>query len=229
MKHYFTLLLFVLAISTSEKANAQGPSLGFDTLQGLPDFPDSLTLGDTATFNLQIKNYGNSPFSGPIYIISQIQDTTGNAISTDSSLVAQATIAQGTLFTVTYTEEYSAARNFFVGIDVVVIWPKAVGVPSHDTLTYSVQIYSPSSVSKLLVENGIQIFPNPFSNQFSIVNSSAQNKIERVSILDMKGKLLLTKKPDEILDLSAIPDAVYIVEIRFKTGMRKIVKVQKQE
>jgi hypothetical protein len=229
MKKIFTILLFLLLISNVNKTYAQGPSLGFDTLAVFPSFPDSVTLGDTVSITLVIKNHGNAPFSGPISLFTQIKDSTNTAVSLDSTAIGQVSIGSGTNFPFTYTEVYSIARNFFVGIDVVVIWPKAVGVPTHDSLKYIVTIYSPSSVSRMLVENGIQVFPNPFTDHFNVLDKAAQNKIERVSIYDIKGILIRSYFPNETVDLSSIPNAFYLVELHYKTGMRKYVKVQKQE
>ena len=230
MKNSILLILFLFSLSLCKQVNAQGPSLGFDTSQGAPNFPDTVILGDPASFTLKIKNWGNSSFSGAFSIERQIKDSTGSIVDSATIIsTQQAAIAQGTIFNYTFADTFSLARHFFVGIDVVVIWPKAAGTATHDSLTYVVHVLSPNSVSNLLAENGISVYPNPCSDLLIIENKRPENPIEQVRIYDMKGKLILSKNRDELIDLSQLQNALYMVELKYKSGMRKILKVQKQE
>lgn len=222
-------LILLLFAGLAFNFNAQAQSLGFDTP---PIFPTTAALNDSTPLfvNLGIKNYGTAPFSGvnPIKIITQVTSS-GSLVSIDSSMntINQAAIQPGSVYNFTYFEPYNSGR-YVVGIDVVVIWPKSFGVPTHDSITYVIQITPQVSIQEMLAENGIAVYPNPCSNYLTIENSRVQNPIEHVRIYDMKGRLILSKQRSEVIDFSQIPEATYLVEVAFQSGMRKVMRVQKQ-
>lgn len=223
---FLSILLFVGLVSSSP---VKGQSLGFDTP---PIFPQTVALDDSmpTMIPMGIKNYGTTAFVGntPIFIVTEVKSS-GLFVSRDSSLnvINQATIPPGQTYFYTYFEPYNTGR-YVVGIDVVVIWPKAVGYPTHDSITYVIQITPAVGVAELLAENGFSVYPNPCSDQLNIVNLQPSNPIERVRIYDLNGKPVLDKLRGESIDFSFIPEAVYFVEVYYKSGMRKVMKVQKE-
>ena len=111
---------------------------------------------------------------------------------------------------------------------MVVIWPKALGVSSVST-TYVIQIVSANGVEELLAADGISVYPNPCNEQLNIKNLAPENPIEQVRFLDADGKLILMRTRQQRIDLSEIPNGMYMVELYYKSGARKILKVQKQQ
>ena len=229
MKKYLLSLLLFFSLAFSNKSFAQLPSLGFS---GPAFFPDSVVL-DTVPYlvSMSIKNYSNNvpfPSLDTIKIITQVS-VGGQVYSTDSSNMFAMTTAlnPGSTYPFMYYEPYNSGR-FAVGIDVVVIWPKALGATTHDSLEYIIKILSPSAVSELLSDDGISVYPNPCADVLTIENKHPQNPIERVSIFDIKGKLILSKSRKEQIDLSQIPAATYIIEFSYKSGMHKFMRVQKE-
>ena len=224
MKKAITIISLLLCVLLSKESNAQA-SLGFDP-NFFPNFPFARNLGDTGMFRLSLKNFSNTSFNGAITLVTQVM---GGALSIDTSnIIPQTTIAPNDTVGYNFQENYSSNR-FAVGIDVVVIWPKSVNAVTHDSIMYVVQISDPSSVASILNENGISIYPNPFANTFIIENRHPSNPIEQVRVFDLNGKLILSKTREEIIDLSSIPNDLYVVELFYKSGMRKVMKVQKQE
>ena len=225
MKKAITIISLLLCVLLNKESNAQA-SLGFDP-NFFPNFPTSQNLDDSAYFTLRIKNFSNNTsFNGAITLITQVM---GGTLSIDSSnYIPQTSIATNDTISYNFHENYPASR-FAVGIDVVVIWPRAVGATTHDSIMYVVQISDPSSVASILNENGISIYPNPFASTFIIENKHPSNPIEQVRVFDLSGKLILSKTREEIIDLSSIPNDLYVVELFYKSGMRKVMKVKKQE
>jgi hypothetical protein len=59
--------------------------------------------------------------------------------------------------------------------------------------------------------NNILIYPNPTSNQLSIVTEIA---LSEITIVDITGKLILTvKRNTNILDTSELPDGIYFIKL----------------
>ena len=225
MKKAITIISLLLCVLLNKESKAQA-SLGFNP-NFFPNFPFAKNLGDSGSFHLSIQNFSNNTsFNGAITLVTQVM---GGALSIDTSnYIPQTSIAPNDTVGYNFQENYSPNR-FAVGIDVVVIWPKSVGATTHDSIMYVVQISDPSSVASILNENGISIYPNPFANTFIIENRHPSNPIEQVRVFDLSGKLILSKTREEIIDLSSIPNDLYVVELFYKSGMRKVMKVQKQE
>lgn len=229
MKRFIPIVSILLFVGLLNSSPVKSQSLGFDTP---PVFPQSIALDDSVPtiVPMGIKNYGTVAFAGntPIYIVTKVMSS-GLLVSRDSSfnVITQANIPPGQTYVHSYFEPYNTGR-YVVGIDVVVIWPKAVGYPTHDSITYVIQITPAVGVAELLAENGFSVYPNPCSDQLNILNLQPSNPIERVRIYDLSGKSIMDKLRGELLDFSNIPEAVYFVEVTYKSGMRKVMKVQKE-
>ena len=79
---------------------------------------------------------------------------------------------------------------------------------------------------------GVQIFPNPTNGNLNIVSSTAHEPLD-VRIVDLNGKVVYSERlsagGSASLDLSALPVALYIIEIQnteHKTVHSKLVKTQ---
>lgn len=230
MKKYIRILLLLFTAAFSNQSLAQLPSLGFS---GPVFFPDSANLDDSipSMIPMTIKNYSNNvsfPLYDTIKIVTQV--SVGGAVySTDSSNIftIPTVLSPGSTYPFLYYEPYNSNR-FAVGIDVVVIWPKAFGAITHDTLSYTIHILPPTAVAEILAEDGISVFPNPCQDRITITNKFPSNPIEQVRIYDLKGNLLLTKYRKDCIDLTQIPSATYLIEISYKSGLHKFMRVQKE-
>ncbi|MES1226465.1 MAG: T9SS type A sorting domain-containing protein, partial [Bacteroidota bacterium] len=216
-------------------AHAQIASLGFDTL--FPIFPpfDTTAVQDSsfAVRAVRIKNFGNDTLfinsSTPVKFMTQVSQG-GSQVSLDSTfnIIIQGTLWPDSTINVNYFEPYNANR-FPVGIDVVVIWPKAAGADVHNTITYTIEIFAQTAIAELLAEDGILVYPNPCIDRLSIENKKPLNPIEQVRIYDFQGRLLLSKSRDETIDLSQLPNASYVLELSFRSGTKKSLRFQKQD
>ncbi len=72
---------------------------------------------------------------------------------------------------------------------------------------------------------GIEVFPNPFNNYFTITNKYADNKINRLSLLSIDGKIVWQKKIDSfnneliISDLPPLSMGLYFLKIETEKGV----------
>jgi hypothetical protein len=81
-----------------------------------------------------------------------------------------------------------------------------------------------SSVESAAGREQLKIFPNPTSSQLNIQGFGGS---ERVLVSDITGKTLLSRKlegPEDILDLSALPKGIYILQFIHAEVTQKIIK-----
>ncbi len=217
------LLLFCLLIRFGLKAQTQ---IGFDP-SFVVSFPDSVQQNDTASFIVKVKNYGPAQ-ADSVVLYSGYKNSQGII----SGIQAELFIPNGGLTNITPLTTKTGrmvvsftANRFPLGIDVVVIWPKSLNATTIDTMMFSPLILSPLQVADYLQEEGFCVFPNPFTEQLFI---ESKNHVATLSIYDLSGNLIYFKTNNENIILSEIAPASYILEIGYKNGNRKRVRVVKQ-
>lgn len=225
MKRFKSFLYIVFLLANATIALAQTTFVGFDSTFVVSP-PDSVTQGDTASFKFRIKNYGSIATDTSLGIYSGVFSlgaVSNITLQTTFPSIAVSLLPGDTLSSKVIT--LYSANTFPVGIDVVVIWPKANNAIPLDSMYYSVFV-SPGSnaVAEVLQDYGFKVFPNPFTNSLSIQSG---NRVDRVNIYSEKGELLLTKSIAETIDLSFLKPAIYFVELRYTSGSRKRIKVIK--
>jgi len=77
---------------------------------------------------------------------------------------------------------------------------------------------NPMSVEDEALRQGVVIFPNPSNDVLNIklINSGVQ--VEKVELLDLTGKLLLSKHDDKPIHVNAFAKGIYILKIRSQSG-----------
>ncbi len=95
----------------------------------------------------------------------------------------------------------------------------------HITINLTVGNISSFNISEFsLSEENTLIYPNPFKN---LIKIRTGNKIESIKIMDIYGKVFLSKTGDySLVDLSDLPNGVYWLSINQseKILTKKIIK-----
>jgi hypothetical protein len=65
----------------------------------------------------------------------------------------------------------------------------------------------------------IACYPNPAEDQINFTISD-DNKVEQIQIIDFQGKTMiqLTEQQERTIDISAIPQSIYLVKVVYKDG-----------
>ncbi len=224
MKNKLLLFATIACVVIINPARAQFAKLGFDSNQCF--FPNTIIQDSSFVNSLAVISVNGVPYSGTITVMVSTMDSSGNLTLIDSSFSQQTSVTPGTATNLVYLQHYSS-QHFGLGIDVVVIWPKAVGTLPPDTIIYTVFVM-PNGIADLFNQEGVSIYPNPCTSVVSIQNKQPKNAIEQVRIFDIHGKLILTSNTATPIDVSELNAANYLVEIRYKSGTRKIMKIQKE-
>jgi hypothetical protein len=69
----------------------------------------------------------------------------------------------------------------------------------------------------------VDLFPNPAQNE---INLQLATELDRVELLDLNGKVILTTQ-ESTIDISSLPSGIYIVKVIAKNGGMAVKKVMK--
>ena len=93
------------------------------------------------------------------------------------------------------------------------------------------EVTSIINLGKQISKQAVNIFPNPATKEISISLKQANERIARLSIIDMQGKVVLQKQVDDKqakLDVSALAKGMYVVEGYTDKGMPFSAKFVKE-
>lgn len=114
----------------------------------------------------------------------------------------------------TYTPiEMEAGQTLTVVYEVCYL---PTGVCGTNTVT--LQIDNVLSIKDIIINNEIQLYPNPTSGEVRIETPSAIS-IQQLSVINMQGQVVLAYSNQSFLDLSSLPSGVYIAQIETNAGI----------
>jgi hypothetical protein len=160
-----------------------------------------------------------SDFAGTTYY-DYITVATGTAVPATGNLYSSGTVHFGpfpNVDTPTFTTQTVTLPNSLAGTTTNLVFsficdnvdPKGYGAIDDVSLVYTPNLSVPS-----IGKNPVTLYPNPVKN---ILNLSSAEIIESIEILNTIGQSILTKqinKPEDSIDVSALPNGTYIVKIK---------------
>lgn len=203
-----TLVLFLLLAGL--RVCAQGP-LGVSSLS---NFPDTVTIGDSATFTAWIKNYGPFQFTGKAYVNSGVEDSSGiQSTGFDSIMISNLIVNDSIAITL---KEVFTQTNYRLGTNVVVIWPITSGTPAYDTLKVNlivqdrVAIYEERQIK-------LKLYPNPASDMIWL---DYKDQCVTVNIYQTSGRLVQCSESKGYIDVRDLPKGAYLIEVILPNGRK---------
>jgi hypothetical protein len=224
MKKTF-LLLTGIALLTTFSNKTQAQFIGTFSIEQVIGLPDTLNANGTYSFAFQVRNVGNTLYSGSINFDFYVDSMTpGTSQSFGVNQVGGFTPGDSAIVPVTYT--FSISNNTFnIGDNVVVVWPRAINPNSAaDSLTFHVYIANLNSLEESGKTADLKIFPNPAKD--FVTFTSEKNTIEEVKLYDMSGRLVLQSKEHLKIFTGHLTQGVYLAETHFSDGVisrRKII------
>lgn len=219
------LLFSAIALLTTFSNKARAQFLGTFSIEQVIGLPDTLNANGTYSFAFQVRNVGNTLYSGSINFDFFVDSMTPGTTETfGANQVGGFTPGDSAIVPVTYN--FSISNNTFnIGDNVVVVWPRAINPNSAaDSLTFHVYIANLNSVEESNKAADLKIFPNPAQDFVSF--TSEKNIIEEVKLYDMSGRLVLQSKEHLKIFTGHLTEGVYIAEAHFADGIisrRKII------
>lgn len=218
-------LLSVALLTAALSTNTQAQFLATLSIEQVIGLPDTLNANGTYSFAFQVRNVGNTLYSGSInfdfYVDSMVPGTTQ---SFGANQVGGFAPGDSAVVPVTYLFSINNS-TFNIGDNVVVVWPRAINPNSAaDSLTFHVFITNLNSVEESNKAADLKIFPNPAQDFISF--TSEKNTIEEVKLYDMSGRLVLQSKEHLKIFTGHLTEGVYIAEAHFADGIisrRKII------
>ncbi|MFC6268773.1 fibronectin type III domain-containing protein [Frigoriflavimonas asaccharolytica] len=164
------------------------------------------------------------PASGNVTI--ETTSATGSTL-TDTILNVYTGIC-GALTSIGCNDDISAGSNNFSKVVLTnqapgstilaSVWAYSTGDGAFRISAYDGSLATGESFVK---ENGVNIYPNPFSD---FIRISDVKDVVSVSIVDMAGRIVKTVKPANEINLSSLKSGMYLINLTMKDGSVKTVK-----
>jgi Secretion system C-terminal sorting domain len=226
MKKSILLLLFSLLL-VSNKSIAQ------DTI-GISQYTytishDTLPSGSMDSVFIWIVNKSASSYTGTIELYTAVKDSASFFYFTvDSLSMGTVTIPAGDSIPKTLYPVYTTApTQYHYDVNVIVIWPVAVGAITGDSLSYIEVITLPIGIHEIDLQPYIHAYPNPVSDHFTLENTS-EIALEEVRIYNSKGQWITTLKAPQKIDTQQWKKGVYLLEMKFKNNQTHTIRVVKE-
>jgi hypothetical protein len=192
---------------------------------------DTVLEGSSNTYDVWVTNYGPGILNSTLDIYTAVWDSISSGLdSVDFDSFGGITINPGDSTLVTLTADYTVSplTNYRYGIDVIVIWPYAMGATTVDSLEFSVYILDPNGTGELDVTRLINLYPNPSADQI-FVNNNTGLSVESVAIYDMNGKLVLVRKGEKVINTESLKPGMYQVNVISGDKKNHTFKIIKQK
>lgn len=228
------LFIFILLLMTWHCASAQ-VKIRIDKKKS---FADSGSLhGDTAVrFYCYITNVGDSSFTGNLVTHAR---TSKGIFIIDVLPVADFKPGDTTVLTPTL---YFSRSTVSAGSDIIVIWPTGTKAKTLDSFSAPVQVkrYTNTAVNKQDTTitvvysysnsiEGVKIYPVPAHDKLYL-DMQGQDNIKDVKLSDLSGREVLHGwTGSNSLDLSGLPDGMYLLSLQTNSGKQVIYKIVKSE
>lgn len=217
------LLALFLFLYTLHNSYAQA-IIGFDTTYTI-SLADTVHQNDSINFKVRLKNYGTVPIDSIEIRSGVLGSGFISSIATEFTFpyIQSITLQPSDTFSTRVLSSCSPNR-FALGIDVVVIWPRANGALTLDSIKDTILVLTPNQIAVLLKNNGFSVYPNPFSSQVQILSIAS---VKEVSIYDSAGRWVCTRRKDDCIDLSDLSDGIYVFVLRATNGKDQKIRVIK--
>lgn len=184
---------------------------------------DTTSLDAVDRVSVTIKNTGTQTFTGKIYVDYKSSGSTGGT----TPQVLDSTKSSQTMNindTVNISAQYFKVdqQNFSKGPNIVVVWPRAIGVSTVDSATTTIVVVDPAGVTEILkAENGFVLYPNPAYSRIYILPADSKISIENVRIYNNIGILVRSLKcNNNLVDIDGLDKGIYTLEIETDTHKR---------
>jgi hypothetical protein len=225
MKRILSIAFTLLSMSSMAQVTLSVGRFGFIA----PD--DTVAAGSSDTYSVWVKNEGPGAFSGSFQLHTGLFDSTGTSVDTVDTYFSGGGIMinAGDSISVTLTNNYvmEPAGLFRYGIDVIVIWPVAVAAITGDSLIYSVYIDGNIGMNELDIEELIKAYPNPTNDRITL-KAPASKQVEVVTIYDMGGKIMISERNSNIINLETLPAGTYMAEVVLSNKKRYSIHLVKR-
>jgi hypothetical protein len=182
-------------------------------------------------YRVIVENIGNNQLTGACKIKLSYNSDTVEHIKR-SWTASNFEVGQTDTLTFNDTIVNLTGARYRPGGNILIIWPHSenpnVQVP--DTTNFPIWIYDMNGIhDPSILLNRVKVYPNPAHDLLTIQYIEARNKLERVRLVALDGRLLKeSSQPLHELDLTGLPSGMYFVQFKYRDGVEGAMRIQKQ-
>jgi len=224
MKRIFVLICLLVSIKF---AFSQPYQIGALLNQPNIGLPDTVSVGDSVLFSAYIKNFGTNTYFGTFSVYLAVD--TGNGLGAPillNTLTAQ--INAGDTIPYTHFDSIpSGPSPLRIGGNIIVIWPASINFQAFDSVWANVFVLGSNSVGEIIDKNTLKVYPNPTSDEITVLQTKNNNNVVRVRIFDKTGKEVAVIYNSAIIDLRLFASGTYLAEAEFADKTKSSFKIVK--
>jgi hypothetical protein len=199
---------------------ANGKILNIDT---------SSSVLTTDSFDVYIKNFGNTIVTGTINVNAAIDTGSGPTFwFSDTLTVVNMNPDDSVLEHMNVVYPSCLCR---IGANIVVIWPSKAGALTLDSAYATVTLTGPSSVLELDPNKKLIVYPNP-TTDFIKIRSEVNNStgfINKICLFDISGKVIEEFGGNTVLiSMYKYPAGTYLLKVDYKDSTYRQFKIIRQ-
>lgn len=233
MKKFLLIFSLLIGLSSTPGKAQVAFHIDFDTLSSIAN--DTFNLGGTVNYNVAVYNVGPAGFNtalavDTLYINTAVRDSLTPAVlhTVSVSVISPPVIDSGSYLVVPLSTVFTpSASGFHKDINVIVIWPYALGATAIDSLEFNVFLLDPTGVNELDVTKYIHLYPNPTIGDVEL-KQDQQIGIESVRIFNLQGQLVAGYAHTPKVDTSDLAPGMYLVKVRLENGQETTLRLIRQ-
>lgn len=192
--------------------------LAIDSIVGLPD---TIEDGEEVTFFMIVSMNSALFYQGDVFVELEYNSA---FYQVDTAIAVNGFLGPNSPNTVQVHHRFSTEDDLQVGDNVVVVWPR-IG----DGITPQQEVVNPyTQIIRIVEPNGIRTNPVSRINQSFVspnpaISSVSYNlghtvKVKSSTLFDLTGRIILRSDHSLDLNISSVPEGIYIVEVITEKG-----------
>ncbi|HTL81906.1 MAG TPA: T9SS type A sorting domain-containing protein [Bacteroidia bacterium] len=239
MKRWLLSAMLVMALALcGYSLRAQTMTIGFDQTTGFIGLQDTVYAGAQFPFGGLVKNNSDTAVFSDSLIISGLIDTGSGYVHLPPTPIPNTVIQPHDsvliLIPGDFRDNYQGGL-FRIGGNVIVVWPAIVGSSSSfntgDSLTATVFIIDTinSTGSSMSPDEQVRCYPVPAQGLLYITSASPSYHVKEATVYDLTGRLIAySKETSAGIDTESWLPGVYILDVTFDNGTRRIYKIARR-
>jgi hypothetical protein len=233
LKKLLTALIFCLFAYFNSQAQI---SIVLDSAKLVSD---SVSAGDSLAIHCYYHNKSAVDFNNPLYLAFTLNSDTSNVLLADSNKQAINILAGSPFERIEGLYLGRHPADLKQGDNIIVVWPTGQNINPpgpHDKVAVHAKSKNGNTGLEPVRGNSshMRLYPNPATNAVFISSDGDAEKISSMIVYDLAGQRMEVQRHtgfsgNETLDISRLPNGIYLLKIGYASGQTETFRLIRNE